>query len=509
MTLGAELVRYLGGLTLTGGDHDSEPFTVLGWQRRFVLSAFRRPGDAALTVGRGNGKSAMCAGLAAAVVDPVGPLHGPRREVVCAAASFEQGRIIFEDVLGYLRGQGYDLDDRKAWRKQDSANRAWIEHRGSGARVRCIGSDPKTAHGLRPLLVLADEPAQWEPAQRDRMLVALQTGLGKLPHSRLIALGTRPSAEGHWFARMLAGEAAYSQTHAAALGDPPFRLATWRKANPSLSHLPSLLAKIREEAKLARQDPAHRAAFDALRLNLGTEDTEAQVLLGAELWEELVGMGPSESPGGDPVGVWGVDLGGSAASSAVACFEAATGSLRSLAAFPEIPPLAERGLRDGVGRLYADCARRGELVTVGEHAVSYRALLAEALARFGRPSMIAADRWRAADLLDAMTKAGLRGVSVDWRGQGYRDGGEDVRHFRRACLERRVRPEPSLFLASAVASARTVTDASANSKLAKGSEGGRRVRARDDAAAASILAVSLAERRPPRAAGGAYLGVVG
>ena len=39
------------------------------------------------------------AALASAVVDPAGPLGGPRREVVCVAASFEQSRIIFEDVL--------------------------------------------------------------------------------------------------------------------------------------------------------------------------------------------------------------------------------------------------------------------------------------------------------------------------------------------------------------------------------------------------------------------------
>ena len=31
----------------------------------------------------------------------------------------------------------------------------------TGARVRCIGSDPRRAHGLAPVLVLADEPAQW------------------------------------------------------------------------------------------------------------------------------------------------------------------------------------------------------------------------------------------------------------------------------------------------------------------------------------------------------------
>ena len=508
MTLGTDLVAYLGTLVLAGGDHDGEAFRVLGWERRFLLGAFRVPGDSALSVGRGNGKSALVAGLATAVIDPGGPLHGVRREVICCAKSFEQARPVFDDCRRFLETK-YDLTDRTVWRVQDSSNRMWLEHRSSGARMRCIGSDAKAAHGLRPLLVLADEPSQWEPASRDRMLAALRTGLGKVPGSRLIALGTRPAADGHFFARMLNGECAYSQTHAAGLNDPPFRVATWRKANPSLDHLPSLLAKLREEAVLARQDPAHRAAFDALRLNLGTEDVEAQVLLEASLWEELVRLGPSESAEPGQGGCWGVDLGGSAASSAVACFEPATGVLRSLAAFPEVPPLPERGLRDGVGRLYVDCHKRGELLTVGEHAVSYVALLAESLARFGRPSVIAADRWKAADLLDAMSKAGLRGVPVDFRGQGFRDGGEDVRHFRRACLERRVRPEPNLFLASAVAEARTTTDASANSKLAKGSEGGRRLRARDDCAAASILAVSLAERHPRRESSAAYLGLVG
>lgn len=204
MTLSDRLTAYLESLTLRGGDLDGQRFTVLPWERRLIRGVFSRQGNAAVSVARGNGKSAFVAGIAAAVVDPEGPLHGTRFEVVCCAASFEQSRVVFEDVLAFLGGQGYDLDDRKVWRKQDSANRAWLEHRTSGARVRCIGSDPGTAHGLRPVLVLADEPAQWEPAKRDRMLAALETGLGKVPGSRLIGLGTRPASEGHWFARMLA-----------------------------------------------------------------------------------------------------------------------------------------------------------------------------------------------------------------------------------------------------------------------------------------------------------------
>ena len=153
------LIEFLGGLTLAGGDHDGEQFVVLPWQRRFLRGAFRGPGDAGLSVARGNGKSALVAAVACAVVDPVGPLTGRRREVVCVAASFDQSRIVFEDVLAFL-GARYDLSDRAEWRRQDSANRATLEYRASGARVRCLGANPATMHGIRPVLVLADEPAQ-------------------------------------------------------------------------------------------------------------------------------------------------------------------------------------------------------------------------------------------------------------------------------------------------------------------------------------------------------------
>ena len=79
---------------------------------------------------------------------------------------------------------------------------------------------------------------------------------------------------------------------------------------------------------------------------------------------------------------------------------------------------------------------------------------------------------------------------------GYRDGAEDVRQFRRACAEGKVAPAPSLLLRSAMAEARTISDSAGNSKLSKGAEGGRRLRARDDAAAAAILAVAAGVRQP-------------
>ncbi len=147
-------------------------------------------------------------------------------------------------------------------------------------------------------------------------------------------------------------------------------------------------------------------------------------------------------------------------------------------------------MRDGVGGLYAECARRGELITLGRHTVDVAAL-----DRFGRPARIVADRWREADLREALDAAGVPLAALELRGMGFRDGAEDVRGFRKACADRRVVPAPSLLLRSAMAEARTVSDPSANAKLSKGSQGGRRARARDDAAAA-ILAVAAGVRTP-------------
>ena len=56
-------------------------------------------------------------------------------------------------------------------------------------------------------------------------LAALKTGLGKMPGSRLVALGTRPADDSHWFAKMLTGGAGYAQVHAAKDSDPPFAVA--------------------------------------------------------------------------------------------------------------------------------------------------------------------------------------------------------------------------------------------------------------------------------------------
>lgn len=490
--LGPGVVRHVAGLMATQGQGAGEPFEVLPWERRFMFGAFDTEGDAALTMARGNGKTTVCAAIADAVLR--GPLRQPRAECVVVASSFDQGRLTFDHVLAF---GGY-RENRARWRIQDTANRASIECRQSGARVRCIGSDPRRAHGLAPSLVLADEPAQWEPNKADAMYAALVTGMGKIPGSRMIALGTQSADSGHWFARMLrGGELGYVQTHAARKGDPPFQRRTWKRGNPSLDFMPHLEARIRSEAAKAKRDPSLMAAFCALRLNTGTADTLRSTLLDAGTWERIE---VAEAPERGGPWVLGIDLGQNAAMSAAAGYWPATGTLEAFAVFPEVPGLAERGLQDGVGRRYQDMARRGELIVAGKRVSDPRALLREARARWGTPAVVVADRWREAELRQALDTVSFPLTQFRVRGQGFRDGGEDVRRFRAACLAGKVRPVRSLLLRSAMSEARTVGDPAGNWKLAKNTQGGRRLNARDDAAAAGILAVAEGDRgfRPER-----------
>ena len=68
--IGRELAAWLGKLTLSGGDLNGQSFTVWPWEKRFIAGTFGQPGNAALSIGRGNGKSGFVAALAAAVVCP-------------------------------------------------------------------------------------------------------------------------------------------------------------------------------------------------------------------------------------------------------------------------------------------------------------------------------------------------------------------------------------------------------------------------------------------------------
>lgn len=493
VTLARDVIAYLEGLTLPNG----APFTLMPWQRRFIRSAFAPAGAGgvhSLSLGRKNGKTALAAALCAAVVDPDGPLWAPDAEVVMAAASHEQARTAFRDVRGFLARRRGDLDGRRVWRQIDSTSVAALEHRASGSRARCVGANPRTLHGARPRLVLADEGAQWQPAHADAMFSALRTSLAD-EQARMLCIGTRPASGDHWFERLLTGErpSGVRQLHTCEPGDE-YTVRGLRRANPSYDdpRFGGLRRLLRDAIAEARTgDPSAQARLAALHGNVGTSDVAGASLVSADRWREI----EIDEPDRDGPYSLGVDL-ATTGMAAVAAHWPETGALEAVGGFAHRPGLKERGLQDGVGSRYVRMAERGEIVQLGERALDVGGLMREAVARWGNPHVITTDLWRLAELEDALGEAGVPRVPVVTRRHGPRDGGEDVRAFHRHVALGDVRPVRSLLLRHAVSESRLQGDASGNVWLATRTVAGRRMRGRDDAAVAALLAVSTGTAAP-------------
>ena len=200
--------------------------------------------------------------------------------------------------------------------------------------------------------------------------------------------------------------------------------------------------------------------------------------------------------------VVGIDLGGSASMTAASFYWPATGRVEAHGWFPSRPSLLNRGQGDGVGSRYVEMEKRGELSTLGDATVPVASWLGEVMHRVEGEtiSAITGDRYKQAELGEAMDRAGIK-TPIVWRGMGWRDGSEDIERFKRAAFDGRVKARPSLLLRSAFADAVTLRDPANNLKLAKARSTGR-----IDPAAATVLAVAEGARlaaRPVRQARGA------
>ena len=487
------LTAWIEGLTLTTGGRVGEPFKLFPWERDFVRGALA-PGIsiAALSVGRSAGKSTLCAAIAAAAI--AGPLAVPRGEAFVVASSVTQARIVWEDALAFLDARYQVRENRERWRLRESDNRTSILDRETRAQLRVLSSDPARAHGIRPVVIIADEPSAWKRTAGQRMLNILETSLGKVPGSKLFLLGTRPADEDHFFAGFLASTdpSVYSQVHAAPdhvrLEDP----RGWRMANPSLGQLGSGLEDIvRAEASRAAQNAEAEAGFRALRLNQGVAESRLASVMEAATW--LAAEGDADRSGDC---IWGVDLGGTAAMSAVALYWPSTGRLEAVAAFPRLPAdIRERERRDSVPEgAYSGMVDAGELHLLGDATVPVEALLAIALGISGPPAALLADQYRRIELAAGMQTVFGGHRTLIPRSRSWQAASEDLRLFREAFLDGEVTPARSLLLRAALGAAVVVTDQAGNSRLGKATEGGRRRKARDDSLAAALLAVAHARR---------------
>lgn len=480
-----DLLGYLSGLKVSEGPLLGQPLTVLPWQREFIENAFSDGvHSAALSVPRAAGKTTVCAGVGAGFLD--GPLQMERGSVVLVASSFNQAKISFSHTRHFLGLGTLTPAQRQLWRIADSQNVGVIEHKPTACTLKVIGSDPKRAHGLAPSLILCDEPAQWPEAQAEQMVAALQTSLGKQVDAKILFLGTRPASPDHFFERLLQGGADYAQIHCAGPDDDPLDPATWYKANPSLAYFPALQRLYETEARQAALDPAAMASFKALRLNMGVADTVESILIGVDAWQ---GIECDILPARQGAYVLGVDLGSTASASGFAAYWFQSCRLEGFMGFGSDPDLQERARRDRAGNSYERMAHEGGIRLFPGCVPDASLMLEQAFNLYGIPCAIVCDRWRLGDLTDALRKIGATRIPIVTRGQGFKDGAEDCRAYRRAIFCKQVFVQKSLTWRTTMAGSRVETDAAGNAKLSKKSQ-----RARDDLACAAILAVGHGTR---------------
>ncbi len=490
----AAAVKFLQSLRVPEGPRAGKSVRLAPFQKEFVKAALRKSNSiACLSVGRGNGKSALSAGLA------LGELLGqfnpqPRREVLIAARTRDQAKIAWSFCEGFARSLPENVQKQLKLRRAPTLE---IEYSGNGGGIlRAIPADGKNALGSAPTLVICDERGHWVPDAGDALEAALLSGCGKRG-GRTLMISTSAADDAHPFSRWLDNppEGCHVQEYRPAPGLPADDLPSLALANPGAAH--GIGANIEWLAAEARRAIARGgsalANFRLFNRNERVSADSRDLLLTVDQW---MSCETAELPPRDGPVVVGIDLGGSASMSAAAFFWPESGRLEVRGTFPSRPTLLHRGQADGVGARYVEMFDRRELTVLGDAVVPAAAWLAEVVSYLDGQSIavLCADRYRQAEIGEAIDKAGIR-CPINWRGQGFKDGSEDVERFRRSVFDGKVRALSSLLMRSAFGDAIVLIDPAGNCKLAKGRSTGR-----IDSVAAAVLAIGEGDRMMARPA---------
>ena len=453
------------------------------FQKRFIRGALGNGIDtAALSLARGNGKSWLAARILTRCLTPGDKLHVPGAEYLLCAASLEQAR------LSYLFSRA-DLEPTGEYRFLDSVTRIGITHPKTNTRLRVMSSKAKSAFGIVgcPLLV-ADEPGSWETQNGTLMFDAIQTALGK-PGSamRAIYIGTlAPSRSGWWHDLIQGGT--NGTTYVQALKGDPAKWDQWseiRRCNPLTAISAPFRAKLIDERNAARRDSRLKARFMSYRLNVPTGD-ESSMLLTVADFEDMAKRAVPEREG---LPIVALDLGKNRAwSAALALYP--NGRVEARAVAPGIPGLGAQEERDNVPRgTYSRLAEQGVLIqAVGLRVPPAKTLMEVVTSTWGIPSSLICDRFRIDDLYDAGVPCRVIPRVTRWSEASF-----DIRALRARTKDGpfAVAKCSRSLLAASLAVATVKNDDQGSTRLVKKDTNNT---ARDDVAAACVLAAGLFER---------------
>lgn len=431
----------------------------------------------ALSLPRGNAKSATVGRLIALAMTPGSCLWRPGLETVVVSASLRQGRIMWRFAKELL-----SHDPEYRW--QDSDQRIAVTHKPTGQSAYVISSSGRAALGLSQFsAIIFDEPAALEARNGRLLFDAVRQSLGKVEGQRLLLCGTRaPADPGSWWPNLI-DTGSSAGTHVTSLsaphGEPWDSWQTIRRVNPVANVHAPLRRTILRERDEARKNPTLRRSFEAYRLNRSVETTE-DVLIEAEDWLRVEAR-PLLPREGQPV--VGIDLGSERSWSAAWCLWP-NGRSECYAVSPGVPDLEERERQDAMPKgLYGLLEAAGVLYVETGRRVSKPSTLIDLLASKGIfPAVGYHDRFLRGDLQDAVDGR----FPLQERVTRWSESTEDISAFRQLVkdgplsIAEECRPLARMALSQAV----VVNDDQGSCRLSKK----RHDRSRDDVAVAATLA---------------------
>ena len=428
---------------LTGSNFKLEPF-----QKKFIREAWKpRVSTAVLSVGRGNGKSGLAAGILIFVLKNNTRFRGA---VACV------DRPSAEELAEAVDLCCQDSGIRARYIK--SKNQIVFENNGSILHI--LSSD--RAGGLAKSLdiVVCDELAYWHPNKAEKLFNALRTAAAKRANSKLLAISTQGDPEGadNQLER-LKKSADVVHVYAADEKDDPASDKAIKAANPGIGTILPWdgIRKMRDEAL---KDPASMRGWKAFHLNLPTMDVSSDPLLSPEQWKSTL---VEELPAKQGQCYAGLDLGGAESMTGLVLYWPETGRLQSHGFFCNKPDLLERGKLDGVGRFYQDAYDTGEISLAGSNTVDLDEVL-DWIEQEAPGATLLGDAFRSNELAESLEDRDLY-----WEGRrtSYLVAQADIRRLWQRIADGLVKSVRSRIMAMGLKGARLTYDTSGNPKLDK------------------------------------------
>ena len=462
-----------------------QPVKLLRFQKKFIYAVYDNKVPtlvAILSIGRKNGKTALCAFLM--LVHLIGPLAVQNSQLYSAAQSKEQAALLFDLAVKTVR-LNPELNDVTLIRESVKVM-IGLEF---NAKYRALSAEAGTAFGASPIFVLHDELGQVQ-GERSPLYEALETAQQAHDHPLSIVISTQAPTDNDLLSILIDDAveghdpSTVVQLHAADEDAKPFLVKTIKEANPAYGIFQNATV-LKKMADRAKRMPSREAAYRNLILNQRVETSSPFVT--RSVWQENAG----ENEG------WGVAYGGLDLSetndlTALVLVSESNGVMNTDCTF-WLPGdgLVERARADRVP--YDVWAKQGYLQTTPGRSVEYSYVAKYLVEIFDKKKIrkIAFDRWNMRHLRPWLIEAGMSEAFIDERfvdfGQGYVSMSPALRTLETKLLNANLRHGGHPVLQMCAANAVVKQDEAANRKLDK-----KRSRGRIDGMVALAMATEVA-----------------